>query len=413
MGKARKDRNGRALYKGENQRKQDGRYLYSYTTPYGKRCVVYANSLEELREKEKSLESDLREGIDTYVAGSSTLNFVFDRYMATKAELKSTTATNYNYMYDRYVRKTFGLLIIGDIKYSDVVKFYQSLLYDRKIKVNTLESVHTVLHPTFQLAVRDNIIRNNPTDGVMADMKKKHRDKCGGIRHALSLEEQRAFINYVSNSEEFYRWAPLFTVMLGTGCRVGEIIGLRWQDIDMENRMIDINHSVTYYPRHDNSYKCEYSVSTPKTEAGTRTVPMLDEVYEAFLEEEAYQKEHGFNNTVIDGMSGFIFQNRFGNVHNPAGINRAIKRIVESYNAEEVVKAERAKRKAVILPKFSCHILRHTFCTRFCENETNIKIIQSVMGHADIQTTYDIYAEVTDISKKQSFANLEKNLRVF
>ena len=247
----------------------------------------------------------------------------------------------------------------------------------------------------------------------MAEIKKKNVKKHPSLRHALTLEEQVAFIKYVTTNPVHHRWGPLFTVMLGTGCRVGEIIGLRWKDLDMKNRMISINHSVTYYPRSKKSYKCEFEVSLPKTEAGIRTVPMLDEVYEAFLEERKYQEKEGFCEVELDGMTGFIFRNRFGELHNPAAINRAIKRIVENYNAEEIVNAEKQKRKAIIVPKFSCHILRHTFCTRFCENETNIKVIQSVMGHADIQTTYDIYAEVTDLKKKESFENLAKNLKIF
>ena len=412
MARARKDKQGRALRKGETQRKQDGRYVYSYTTPYGKRRILYGKTLEELREKEKTVTMDLIEGINTYVAGKSTLNLVFDRYISSKTELRSSTMTNYLYMYNHYVRDTFGKLPIGSIKYSDVLHYYQGLL-DRGIKVNTLESIHTVIHPTLQLAVRDNIIRINPSNEVMAEIKKKNVKKHPSLRHALTLEEQVAFIKYVTTNPVHHRWGPLFTVMLGTGCRVGEIIGLRWKDLDMKNRMISINHSVTYYPRSEKSYKCEFEVSLPKTEAGIRTVPMLDEVYEAFLEERKYQEKEGFCEVELDGMTGFIFRNRFGELHNPAAINRAIKRIVENYNAEEIVNAEKQKRKAIIVPKFSCHILRHTFCTRFCENETNIKVIQSVMGHADIQTTYDIYAEVTDLKKKESFENLAKNLKIF
>ncbi len=413
MAGSRKDSQGRALQKGEGQRK-DGRYLYRYTTPYGKRCVIYGKTLAELREKEKKLARDQVEGLDTYVAGNSTLNYVFDRYMSTKSELRGTTKTNYMYMYDRFVRKTFGKMIIGEIKYSDILRYYQNLLDEKGILINTLETIHGVIHPTLQLAVRDNIIRNNPSDGVMAEIKKKNIKKHSSMRHALTQEEQVEFLRYVINSPVYYRWGPLFTVMLGTGCRVGEVIGLRWQDIDMEDRMININHSVTYYPRVDNSYKCEYEVSLPKTEAGIRTIPMLDEVYEAFLEERKIQEEkEGFCQVELDGMTGFIFQNRFGYLHNPAGINRAIKRIVETHNAEEVIRAERQKRRAIIIPNFSCHILRHTFCTRFCENETNIKVIQSVMGHKDIQTTYDIYTDVTDLKKKSSFEELAKNLKIF
>ena len=75
-------------------------------------------------------------------------------------------------------------------------------------------------------------------------------------------------MNYIAESPVFCHWKPLFTVLLGTGCRIGEVIGLRWKDIDYEKRMININHSVTYYPRREDTYRCEFRVSLPKTESG-------------------------------------------------------------------------------------------------------------------------------------------------
>ena len=414
MAKARKDNRGRVLRKGETQRKYDLMYIYTYTDPFThNRKYLYSKDLMELREKEKTLIRDQLDGLDVYAAGKSDLNFVFDRYISTKTELRSTTYTNYTYIYNHFVREQFGKKKIGDIKYSDVLHFYLHLIKEKGIQVNTLETVHTVLRPTFQLAVRDGLIRTNPCDGVMAEVKKRP-GKNHGVRHALTIEQQRAFMNYIADHPVYYRWRPLFTVLLGTGCRVGEVIGLRWKDVDYEKGMISINHSVTYYPRSDKSYACEFQVSLPKTDAGIRTVPMMEEVRDAFLEEKAMQKESGVKNEVeLDGMSGFIFCNRFGNLHNPQAINRAIKRITENHNSEEIVKAKKEKRPPVIIPHFSYHHLRHTFCTRFCENETNVKVIQAVMGHKNIETTLDIYAEVTDMKKTEAIENLSRNLKIF
>lgn len=409
---ARKDPKGRALRKGEIYRESDGRYAYGYVDPYGKRKFIYSKDLKKLREREEKLFKDQLDGLNVYVMGKASLNFVFDRYISTKSELRETTYTNYTYMYDRFVREGFGKRKIGEIKYSDVLYFYYDLLNDRGLQVNTLETIHTVLHPTFQLAVRDDIIRNNPSDGVMAEIKKKNTKK-KNMRHALTIEQQRAFMNYIASSPVFVHWNPIFTVLLGTGCRIGEVVGLRWSDVDMEKRTIDINHSMTYYPRRTDTYKCEFKVSLPKTEAGIRTLPMMQPVYEALQSEYERQKEDGFCTAVVDGMSGFIFSNRFGMIHNPAAINRAIRRIIEAHNAEEIIKAKKEKREPVIIPHFSCHHLRHTFCSRFCENETNIKIIQEIMGHASIETTMDIYAEVNSDKKKESIEKLTKNLDVF
>ena len=123
MSKSRKDSKGRVLRKGESQRKNDGRYIYQYTDPAGKRRVVYANDLLELREKEKELVRNQLDGLESYCSGKTTLNYAFDRYISTKYDLKEQTRVNYKYMYDRFVRDTFGKRIISDIKYSDV-KFF-------------------------------------------------------------------------------------------------------------------------------------------------------------------------------------------------------------------------------------------------------------------------------------------------
>ena len=411
MAKTRKDLRGRSLRKGEVQRASDKRYMYTYMDPLGRRKFIYANDLTQLREKEEKLLKDQLDGLDIYVAGKATLNETFDRYISTKYNLRESTRSSYLYTYDHYVRETFGLKRIAEIKYSDVLQFYYHLLNQQGISLGTLDSVHCLLHPTFQLAVRDEIIRKNPTDGVMKEISRES-GKNRGVRHALTIEQQRCFMEYIANHPIYYHWWPMFTILLGTGCRIGEALGLRWQDLDFENRVISINHSLVYYPA-NGSNKCVLRVSLPKTDAGIRTIPMLDIVKDAFEMLYEEQKENGFNETEIDGMSGFIFCNRFGSVPNPQTVNHTIKRIANNYNADEVVRAKKEHRDPIILPNFSCHHLRHTFCTRLCENETNLKVIQSIMGHKNIETTLDIYAEATEKKKQESFENLAAKLDIF
>lgn len=411
MAKTRKDLRGRSLRKGEVQRTSDKRYMYTYTDPLGRRKFIYANDLTQLREKEEKLLKDQLDGLDIYVAGKATLNETFDRYISTKYNLRESTRSSYLYTYDHYVRDTFGLKRIAEIKYSDVLQFYYHLLNQQGISLGTLDSVHCLLHPTFQLAVRDEIIRKNPTDGVMKEISRES-GKNRGVRHALTIEQQRCFMEYIANHPVYYHWWPMFTILLGTGCRIGEALGLRWQDLDFEKRVISINHSLVYYPA-NGSNKCVLRVSLPKTDAGIRTIPMLDIVKDAFEMLYEEQKENGFNETEIDGITGFIFCNRFGSVPNPQTVNHTIKRIASNYNADEMIQAKKEHRDPIILPNFSCHHLRHTFCTRLCENETNLKVIQSIMGHKNIETTMDIYAEATEKKKQESFENLAAKLDIF
>ena len=150
-----------------------------------------------------------------------------------------------------------------------------------------------------------------------------------------------------------------------------------------------------------------------KTEAGTRIIPMLSEVRQALLNEREYQKEAEITCQVtIDGYTDFVFLNRYGNVHNPQTINRAINRIVQAHNIAEIEIAEKKKREPIIIPHFSCHSLRHTFATRYCENESNIKVIQDILGHKDIATTMDVYAEATKDAKKKSFTELDGKIKI-
>lgn len=406
MAISRKDDRGRALRKGEIQRSSDKRYMYSYTDPMGRRKFIYAKTLAELREKEDKLIRDQLDGLDLYVAGKATVNDTFDRYLSTKFKLRETTRSNYVYMYDKFVRDTFGKKKIAEIKFSDVLKFYLHLLNNEGLALSTLDNINTLLHPTFELAVRDEIIRKNPSDGAMKEVTKES-DKTRGIRKALTIEQQRAFMGYIAEHPVYYHWWPTFTILLGTGLRIGEALGLRWEDLDFDNKLININHSLVYYPVRG-SRTSEQHISKPKTEAGIRTVPMLDTVRDAFLMEREEQEENGFNQTVIDGMSGFVFVNRDGGVPNPQTINRTIKRISHSYNCEEVIKAKKERRDPIIIPDFSCHHLRHTFCTRLCEHENNLKVIQAIMGHRNIETTMDIYAEATERKKQETFEELSK-----
>lgn len=404
------DSKGIVLKTGEYQRK-DGMYLYKYKDTTGKQRIIYSATLAELRAKKEQTEQDLKDGIKTAKENTLTVNDMFDRYIVTKTELKDSTRNNYKYMYEHYIRDSFGQKKLASVKYSDVKAFYTSLIKDKGFKPNSMEIVHTILHPTFTLAVRDDYIRKNPTDGVMAEIKKSHNWE-KPKRHALTEEQQSAFINFVANSDTYSHWLPLFTTFLGTGCRVGELIGLRWKDCDFDNEVISINHNMIYRQQEDG--KCEFHITTPKTESGKRTIPMLAEVKRALLTERKNQLAQGtfFNNTEIDGYKGFVFLNRFAYIHNPMTINRAIVRIYKAYNEQEKKQAKKENREPVLIPHFSVHNLRHTFCTRFCENESNIKVIQEIMGHSDITTTMNIYAEATEKKKQESFKNLEGKIKI-
>lgn len=421
MSEKRRDSKGRVLKDGESQR-QDGKYEYKYFDAKGVRRSAYSWRLVEtdklpsgkrqclpLREIEKKLNKDIDDGIDTHTARKTTLNDFYDAYIETKYELKQSTRTNYKYMYTKYVREDIGRRKISGIKYSDIKKFYIKLISELGFKPNSIEIIQTIIHPVFTTAVRDGIIRTNPTDGVIAEIKKSH-DWEKPKRHPLTVAQQNRFVDFVSHSKTYKHWMTLLTVLLGTGLRIGEALGLRWDDCDFQSGIIHVSHNLVY--RVQDSGHCEYHITTPKTKAGERIVPMFEDVKNTLLREYRRQQEDGFNDFKVDGYTNFIFRNRFNEPLNPFVVNRAIERMIRDANMieEEVAKAEH--REPVLLPHFSCHHLRHTFCTRLCENEPNIKVIQEIMGHKNIETTMDVYNEATKEKKLESFANLEGKFRL-
>ena len=132
---------------------------------------------------------------------------------------------------------------------------------------------------------------------------------------------------------------------------------------------------------------------------------MLEFVKEAFLMEREYQKLVGLECKVtIDAYTDFIFLNRDGGTFYQGSLNKTIRRIIRDCNDEVLQKGEE---NPVLLPHFSCHSLRHTFTTRMCEAGVNIKVMQDTLGHADISTTLNIYADVTKELKKSEFAGLD------
>ena len=400
----RKDKSRVVLRTGEIQRK-DGTYQYSWTDKNNKRRYVYARTLDNLREKEEQIAKDISDGIKAE-ARYTTVNELYALWKDLKRGLKDNTFENYKYMYETFVRKQIGDKRISMLKKSDIKRFYNYLADERGLKPATIDNIHTVLHQILDMAVDDDYIRNNPSNNVLKELKQSHIFKMEK-RRGLTRPEQELFLSYLKETPSVQNWYPVFAVMVGTGLRVGELTGLRWCDVDIEEGTIDVNHTLVYYDHRTSEGKrgCYFNVNTPKTEAGNRQVPMLDFVKEAFLMERERQDMLDVHcEATVDGYTDFIFINRFGQPQHQSTLNKAIRRIIRDCNDEQFLKDDNPK---VLLPHFSCHSLRHTFTTRMCEAGVNVKVIQDTLGHKDISTTLNIYTDVTKELKRSEFEGLD------
>jgi integrase len=403
----RKSSSNKVLKEGEYER-ANGSFEYKWRDKRGKRHSIYAKTLDELRNKEIDV---LRDALDGIRADKNdlTINDLYNLWVQLKRGLKDNTFQNYKYMYTQFVETDFGHSKIADLKRTDVRAFYNHLADVQYLKIATIDNIHTVLHQVLELGVEDDYLRYNPSDNALKELKRAHNND-SVKRRALTVPEHDLFEAFLRKEGQYNRWYPIFTALLWTGMRVGEITGLRWCDIDLDDETISVNHTLVYYSK-GKEEGCSFAINTPKTEAGTRIIPMLPKVKGAFLLEKKYQEECGLKcNAVVDGYTDFIFINRFGSVQHQGTLNKALRRIIRDCNYEVLDK--RQNKDTVILPRFSNHSLRHTFTTRMCEAGVNIKAMQDILGHADAETTMDIYAEATKDLKRTEMFDFEEYFNV-
>lgn len=394
------------LRPGEGIRK-DGRLIYRPTKAdyNGGEAVnpIYASTLEELREKERELLNRLDRRLSAKQTKASVDDLFKQFYDIKKNWIRGNTLNNYEYFYNHFVRGTkFGRSRATTIKKSDVIMLYNDIVCAQNVSVSSLESLQNVLHQMFAILKDDDLIPSNPADNALCQLKKTV--KLGkSERVALSVPEQYLFFNYLEKHPEEEKWYRLLSVMLGTGMRIAEVAGLRWCDIDFKNGVIRVEHALVLYPHPGQKPTCVYEMHAPKTEAGRRTIPMLPFVRKALEEERAWQNETGEHSTVkVDGYDGFVFFNRFGQPQHQGSVNKAIRRLIRDCNQEILLKTK--EKDPILVPPFSCHILRHTCATRLIESgRINPIVVQSYMGHASLETTMDIYVNCTENFKRRAF----------
>ena len=402
---ARKDNKGRNLKTGESQR-PDGRYMYRYKDELtGKRVTIYDMDLASLREQEKKINKDIDDQLITDTSVKKlTVNGLFERYMVTK-NIREKTKKDYWRTWNYRIKNTLGNIRVVDFKTSHVRTFFSGLS-DEGLAHSTIKSMYALLNPAFNMAVEDGIIRKNPVTGTLGDYGAAAKEK-----EALTLEQQEKLLKFVENSKVYKPHLPMMQIMFGACLRISETIGLTWSDVDMKNREIHVNGQLVYYEGEEGY--CFHDSET-KTDAGIRTIPMTQTVYDAFRKQKELNLMLGLQSNVeIGKRSGFIFNTKHGRPIMPAGVNSFLKNIVNAYNKRETILAENENREPELMPHISAHILRHTGCTRLGENNVNPKVMQYVMGHSDAQITMNVYnhiAEKSHVENEMSKMNLPETV---
>lgn len=389
MSEKRRDNKGRILRTGESQR-ADGRYMYKYVNRAGETKVVYSWKLVatdrvpkgkrddlSLREKEREIQRDLEDGIDTK-GKKMTLCELYAKKTAQRINVKKNTLAGRKYLMDALKQDKLGSRSIDSIKPSDA-KEWAVRMKEKGYGFKTISNYKRSLKASFYMAIEDDYVRKNPFDFQLSEVI----DDDSESRQALSEEQEEKMLSFLQYDTVYQKYYDDVLILLKTGLRISELCGLTVQDLDFENHTLNIDHQLL---RNQEGYYIE----TPKTKCGIRKVPMSEEAGKAF--QRVLKRKKTGKGIVIDGYRNFLFLNQKGMPMTACYYTSTLRNIVKKYN----------KYHDEPLPKITPHILRHTFCTRLAQKNMNPKNLQYIMGHSSIMIRLNLYAHAS-----QTGANME------
>lgn len=286
---------------------------------------------------------------------------------------------------------------INQIKTSDAKKWLGDLQESGR-SYSSIHNIRGVVRPAFRMAVEDDWLVKNPFDFPLAECLINDSVK----RDAITAKQQRAFLKFIKEDEHFRQYYDGMFILFETGLRISELCGLTIKDIDLEERTININKQLLYTS--DNK---AYIQDMTKSKSGMRILPINDGVYEAFKRVISSRKKQKIEQ-IIDGVSGFLFLNSKGKATLVYYWEKKFNYSVAKYN--KIYKEE--------LPKITPHICRHTYCSKMAKSGISVKTLQYLMGHADIQTTFNIYTHFkledakNDLEKLKIREEMQKEMSV-
>ncbi len=381
-GRIRRDSKHRVLRAGESMR-ADGKYQFKYHIA-GKPHFVYSWKLEptdklpagkkpclSLRELEKQIGYDLESQLDP-MKRNITVNELVERYLSTKTGAKHSTVANYNFVKNILKKEEFSETKIANIKTSDAKLFLIKMQSDGK-GYSTVKSVRGVLRPAFQMAVDDDILNKNPFEFQLAGVVVNDSH----TRTAITREQMRQFLKFVHDDNCYCKYYEVVYILFHTGMRISEFCGLTLKDIDLKNRIVNIDHQL------QRTSDMQYVIESTKTNAGTRKLPITEEVakcFQAIIEDrEPQQREK-----MIDGYAGFLFYDKNNNPLVAMLWEHRFNHMVQRYN--DIYRIQ--------IPNITPHVCRHTYCSNMAKSGMNPKTLQYLMGHSDIGVTLNTYTHL-------------------
>ena len=365
---------GEGIYQQAN-----GTYCARFIDRFGKRKSKRSKKLQEVRQWLADA-TYINEHSDIEQATNMMVDAWFEYWIDVKKKtVRPNTVRNYTERYNKNIQKIIGRKILTEVKSIHCQKIFTDMA-EEGYKTSTIYQTRIALFNMLEFAKENEVILSNPCKkSVKSDMGKPSQKK-----EALTIDIQKKFIEYAKGQS----YENQFRFILQTGLRTGELVGLKWEDIDFSKKAIRIQRSMEY------RYSVgEWRIGEPKSKAGYRTIPLTDETIRILTE----QKEKNKNiKKIQEEWSDFIFLSRKGEPVKNSAYDAALFKI-----------CDKAK-----INRFSMHVLRHTFATRCIEGGMMPKTLQKILGHSNIGITMNLYVHITEDEKQKEIDKVSCVLNV-